>query len=59
MVGSIDEEQLLLEDFNYDKQTLFAGFVEIGETLAETVEGGELAEVGLKAKNIPCYKSQP
>ena len=43
----------------YEKQVLLAGFVEIGETLEETVAREVYEEVGLKVKNIRYYKSQP
>ena len=36
-----------------------AGFVEIGETLEQTIEREVMEEVGLKVKNIRYYKSQP
>ncbi len=38
---------------------LIAGFVEIGETLEETVTREVMEEVGLKVRNIHYYKSQP
>ena len=38
---------------------LVAGFVEIGETLEQTVQREVMEEVGLKVKNIRYYKSQP
>ena len=36
-----------------------AGFMEIGETLEDTVRREVMEEVGLKVKNIRYYKSQP
>lgn len=44
---------------NYKKYALVAGYVEIGETLEETVKREVMEEVGLKVKNIRYYKSQP
>lgn len=44
---------------NYRKYALVAGYVEIGETLEETVKREVMEEVGLKVKNIRYYKSQP
>ena len=38
---------------------LIAGFVEIGETLEDTVRREVMEEVGLKVKNIRYYKNQP
>ena len=43
----------------YKKDALIAGFVEIGETLEDTVRREVQEEVGLKVKNITYYKSQP
>lgn len=39
--------------------TLVAGYVDIGETLEQTVEREVAEEVGIKVKNIRYYKSQP
>jgi NAD+ diphosphatase len=39
--------------------TIIAGYVDIGETLEQTVEREVAEEVGLKVKNIRYYKSQP
>ena len=44
---------------DYKKYALIAGFVEIGETVEETVEREVMEEVGLKVKNLRYYKSQP
>ena len=38
---------------------LIAGFVEIGETLEDTVRREVMEEVGLKVKNLRYYKNQP
>ncbi len=43
----------------YKNYALVAGFVEVGETLADTVHREVMEEVGLKVKNIRFYKSQP
>jgi NAD+ diphosphatase len=39
--------------------TIIAGYVDIGETLEQTVEREVSEEVGLTVKNIRYYKSQP
>lgn len=39
--------------------SLIAGYVEVGETLEETVSRELMEEVGLKAKNIKYFGSQP
>lgn len=38
---------------------LIAGFVEVGESVEETVRREVLEEVGLKVKNLEYFKSQP
>jgi len=38
---------------------LIAGFVEIGETLEDTVHREVMEEVGLRVKNLRYYKNQP
>ena len=43
----------------FKKYALIAGFVEIGETVEETVKREVMEEVGLKVKNLRYYKSQP
>lgn len=43
----------------YKRYALIAGFVEVGETLEETVKREVMEEVGLKVKNIKYYKNQP
>ncbi len=60
IVGVTNGNRLLLASYpNYDKYALLAGFVEIGETLEETVKREVMEETGLKVKNIRYYKSQP
>ena len=60
IVGVTNGNRLLLAGYpNYDKYALLAGFVEIGETLEETVRREVMEEVGLKVRNIRYYKSQP
>lgn len=44
-------------DISY--QALVAGFVEIGETLEQTVAREVMEETGLRVENIRYYKSQP
>ena len=43
----------------YGHNALVAGFVEIGETLEQTVAREVMEETGIKVKNIRYYKSQP
>jgi NAD+ diphosphatase len=43
----------------YTRYALIAGFVEIGESLEQTVHREVMEEVGLKVKNLSFYKSQP
>lgn len=55
-------EKLLLTryaDRPYRGPALIAGFVEIGETLEDTVHREVMEEVGLRVKNLRYYKSQP
>jgi NAD+ diphosphatase len=60
IVAVTNGNRLLLAEYpNYDKYALLAGFVEIGETLEDTVRREVMEEVGLKVKNIRYYKSQP
>ena len=60
IVGVTDGNPLLLASYpNYDKLALLAGFVEIGETLEETVRREVMEEVGLCVRNVRYYKSQP
>lgn len=62
IVGIIDGDKILLVKNNnpsYKHYGLVAGFMEIGETLEETVRREVSEEVGLRVKNIRYYKSQP
>ena len=62
IVGLCDGDRLLLTkyaDRAYKRYALIAGFTEIGETPEETVKREVMEEVGLRAKNIRYYKSQP
>lgn len=62
IVGIIDKDKILLTRYSdraYKKLSLVAGFMEIGETLEETVKREVMEEVGLKVKNLQYFKSQP
>lgn len=62
IVAVTDGERLLLtryRDRPYRGDALVAGFVEIGETLEDTVRREVAEEVGLRVKDIRYYKSQP
>ena len=62
IVGITNNDKLLLTKYansNYDRYSLVAGFVEIGESLEDTVKREVLEEVGLKVKNIKYFGSQP
>lgn len=61
IVGVINGDQLLLTRYRvgYGHNALIAGFVEIGETLEETVAREVMEEAGVRVKNIRYYKSQP
>lgn len=64
IVGVTDGNKILLTKYaanhsNYRNYALVAGYVEVGETLEETVSREVMEEVGLKVKNIRYYKSQP
>lgn len=62
IVGVADKDKILLTryaDRPYKKLSLIAGFMEIGETLEDTIKREVMEEVGLKVKNLRYYKSQP
>lgn len=61
IVGIIDGDHILLTKYatGYRKYALVAGFVEIGETLEDTIRREVMEEVGLKIKNTRYFKSQP
>lgn len=62
IIGVTNGNKLLLTKYagrEYTKYALVAGFVEIGESVEETVKREVMEEVGLKVKNITYYKSQP
>lgn len=55
-------DQLLLTRYAnrpFRGYALIAGFVEIGETLEDTVHREVMEEVGVKVKNLRYYKNQP
>ena len=61
IVGVIHKDRLLITRYRngYAHNALVAGFVEIGETVEETVAREVMEEAGLAVKNIRYYKSQP
>lgn len=61
IVGVIHDGKLLVTRYRqgYAHNALVAGFVEIGETVEETVAREVMEEAGIKVKNIRYYKSQP
>lgn len=62
IVAVTNENKILMTQYAgraYKNYALVAGFVEIGETLEDTVRREIMEEVGLKVKNITYYKSQP
>ena len=61
IVGVRNGDKLLLTKYRtgFASNALVAGFVEIGETLEQTVAREAMEETGLKVKNIRYYKSQP
>lgn len=61
IVGVKNKDKLLLTKYRvgFRENALVAGFVEIGETLEETVAREVMEEAGLRVKNITYYKSQP
>ena len=61
IVGVKNGDSLLITRYRrgYGHNALIAGFVEIGETLEETVAREVSEEAGIRVKNIRYYKSQP
>lgn len=62
IVGIVNGEEILLTRYCsgvYRRYALIAGFVEIGESLYDTVRREVFEEVGLKVKNIRYYDNQP
>jgi len=64
IVGVTNGEKLLLtmyagRDTNSKRYALVAGYVEVGESLEDTVRREVMEEVGLKVKNIRYFASQP
>lgn len=62
IIALTHNNRLLLSKYagrTYTRYALLAGFVEIGETVEETVRREVMEEVGLPVKNIRYYKSQP
>ncbi|WP_267887264.1 NUDIX domain-containing protein [Levilactobacillus brevis] len=54
-------DKILLTKFltGYKKHALLSGYVEIGETLEDTIKREVSEEVGLSVHNIRYYSSQP
>lgn len=61
IVGVINGDSILITRYKrgYSHNALIAGFVEIGETLEQTVAREVMEEAGIRVKNIRYYKSQP
>lgn len=62
IVGILDGTRILMTRYSlgpYRKYALVAGFMEIGETLEDTVRREVMEEVGLRVKNIRYFKNQP
>lgn len=61
IVGVRHEDRLLLTRYarGYRRLALVAGFVEVGESLEETVRREVMEEVGLHVGRLRYYKSQP
>ncbi len=65
IVGVIDRERERILMTRYANRpdsklaALIAGFMEVGETVEETVRREVFEETGVRVKNIRYYKSQP
>ena len=62
IVAILCKDKILLahnSNFEQKRYSLVAGYVDVGETLEETVMREVKEEVGLDVKNIRYYKSQP
>lgn len=62
IVAIMDGDRILMTRYAnrpFTKFALVAGFMEVGETLEDTVRREVMEEVGLRVKNIRYYKSQP
>lgn len=62
IVAITDGDRILLtryRDRPYKNYALIAGYVEVGESLEETIHREVLEEVGVRVKNLRYYKSQP
>ena len=61
IVGVIKGDTILVTRYRrgFAHNALVAGFVEIGETLEQTVRREVMEETGIRVKNIRYYKSQP
>lgn len=64
IAGIVHNGKILLTKYasthsSYKNYSLVAGYVEVGETLEDTVRREVFEEVGLKIKNITYYHSQP
>ena len=62
IVAVTDGDRLLLTRYAnrpFQNYALIAGFVEIGDTLEDTVRREVMEEVGLRVKNLRYYKNQP
>lgn len=62
IVGVVNKDKILLTKYRgreYRKYALVAGYVEVGESVEDTVKREVMEEVGLKVKNIRYFASQP
>lgn len=62
IVAVVDGDRIILTRYAnrpFINYALIAGFMEVGETLEDTVRREVMEEVGVRVKNIRYYKSQP